>query len=330
MNDLPTTMRAAFIREPGPAEAIEIGILPIPDLGPTDILVKNIAMAVNHVDTFVRSGAYKTHTPFPFIVGRDLVGTVAATGPGVTTFQPGDSVWCNSLGHDGRQGSFAEYAVVASDRLYNLPETVNPLDAVGILHTAATAHIGLFREAKIKPGETIFVAGAAGGVGSAVVQMAAAAGARVIASASDRDVQWCLSCGADEVIDYRDPQLWKRIADAAPQGVDIWWDNSGHHEFDLLFPLLSKGARVIVMAGLGAKPVLPVGGLYTRDASLHGFVISNASTSELADAATMINHLLQSKRLASRVGVTLPLNETVQAHRKMENHAPGGRIVVIP
>ncbi|MET3176421.1 UNVERIFIED_ORG: NADPH:quinone reductase-like Zn-dependent oxidoreductase [Arthrobacter sp. UYCu721] len=330
MTSIPITMQAAFIREPGPAESIEVGALPVPELGPTDVLVKNIAFAVNHVDTFVRSGAYKTHTPFPFVVGRDLVGTVAAIGTGVTNFQPGDSVWCNSLGHDGRQGSFAEYAVVSSERLYKLPETVNPLDAVGVLHTAATAHIGLFREAKIKPGDTIFVAGAAGGVGSAVVQMASAAGARVIASASARDVQWTLSCGADEVIDYRDPQLWTRIVDAAPDGVDIWWDNSGNHDFEALIPLLSRGARVLVMAGLGAQPALPVGGLYTRDASLHGFAISNATTSDLAAAANMINHLLQSKRLGSRVGITLPLSETAQAHLKMEDHAPPGRIVVIP
>jgi NADPH:quinone reductase-like Zn-dependent oxidoreductase len=292
--------------------------------------VKNIAFAVNHVDTFVRSGAYKTHTPFPFVIGRDLVGTVAAIGAGVTAFRPGDPVWCNSLGHDGRQGSFAEYAVVPSERLYLLPETVNPLDAVGVLHTAATAHIGLFREAKIKPGETIFVAGAAGGVGSAVVQMASVAGARVIASASARDVQWVLSCGADEVIDYRDPQLWTRIADAAPEGVDIWWDNSGNHYFETLLPLLRKGARVIVMAGLGAQPSLPVGALYTRDVSLHGFAISNASAGDLTAAADMINHLLRSKRLGGRVGLTLPLSDTAQAHFKMEDHAPPGRIVVVP
>lgn len=330
MSPVPTMMRAAFIGEPGPAESIGVGTLPVPGLGPTDILVKNTVMAVNHVDTFVRSGAYKTPIPFPFIVGRDLVGTVAAVGTGVAAFRVGDIVWCNSLGHDGRQGSFAEYAVVSSERLYPLPATVEPLDAIGVLHTAATAHIGLFREAQIQPEETIFVSGAAGGVGSAVVQMAAAAGARVIASAAIKDAQWCLSCGAEEVIDYHDPQISKRIKDVTPEGVDVWWDNSGHHDFDAAIPLLSKGARVIVMAGLGGKPTVPIGGLYTRDVSIRGFVISNASTSDLANAAKMINRLLERKKLSARVGATLPLSEAAQAHRQMEDRTTAGRILVIP
>ncbi len=330
MNVIPTDMRAAFILKPGPAETIEVGTLPVPTLGPTDLLVKNIVLAVNHVDIFVRSGAYRTHTPFPFIIGRDLVGTVVAMGSGVTSFQLGDTVWCNSLGHDGRQGSFADYAVVSSERLYHLPVTVDPFDAISVLHTAATAHIGLFREARIQPGETIFVAGAAGGVGSAVVQMAAAAGARVVASAAEKDAQWCFSCGAAEVIDYRDLQLTESIAAAAPGGVDIWWDTSGHHDFGAAIPRLNKGARLIVMAGLDANPTLPIGSLYTRDASLRGFVISNASTGDLATAAMMINRLLQQKKLSARVGVTLPLSAAAQAHRQMEDHTTAGRILVIP
>ncbi|MBV6755887.1 NADPH:quinone reductase [Rhodococcus opacus] len=327
---VPSTMRAAFIHRHDGPDSIEVGALPVPALGPADVLVKTAALAVNHVDTFVRSGAYRTNTPFPFIVGRDLVGTVAATGAGVTAFRPGDTVWCNSLGHDGRQGSFAEYASVPAERLYLLPDGVDPLDAVGVLHTAATAHIGLFREARLRPGETVYVAGAGGGVGSAVVQLAAFGGARVIASAAARDFEWCLSCGAQEVFDYDDPDLHRNIRQAAPDGVDVWWDNSGHNDFDAAIPLLNRAARVIVMSGLGAHPRLPVGALYTRDASLHGFVISNASTSDLASAAGTINHLLAEKKLRARTGATLTLGETPHAHRQMESGASVHRILVVP
>lgn len=94
--------------------------MPVP--GPADVLVRVDALAVNHVDTFVRSGAYRTETPFPFIIGRDLAGTVTATGPDVSGFRPGDRVWSNSLGHDGRQGSFAQWASVPVERLYRLPD----------------------------------------------------------------------------------------------------------------------------------------------------------------------------------------------------------------
>src|SRR5690606_23447447 len=114
---VPESMPAAYITAYGGPEVIQVGRLPVPVPGPTDVLVHTELSAVNHVDTFVRSGSCATLTPFPFVIGRDLVGTVAATGPGVDGFTVGDRVWCNSLGHGGRQGSFAEYAVVAADRL---------------------------------------------------------------------------------------------------------------------------------------------------------------------------------------------------------------------
>jgi NADPH:quinone reductase-like Zn-dependent oxidoreductase len=169
---------AAYITALGPADCIEVGYLPVATPGPTDVLVRTEALAVDNVDTMVRSGAYRTPTPFPFIIGRDLVGTVAAAGPGASGFAEGDRVWCNSLGHGGRQGSFAEYVVVAAERLYHLAADIDPIRAVAALHTAGTASLGLFREARLRPGDTIIVGGGAGGVGSAVVQLAAASGAR--------------------------------------------------------------------------------------------------------------------------------------------------------
>lgn len=114
-------MRAAYVTELGAADVIRVGELPVPAGGPTDVLVRVEVVAVNPVDTMVRSGAYPTPTPFPFVIGRDLVGTVAEASPGAAGFAPGDRVWCNSLGHGGRQGSFAEYAVVPAERLYPLP-----------------------------------------------------------------------------------------------------------------------------------------------------------------------------------------------------------------
>lgn len=104
---------------------------------------------VNHVDLFVRSVAFPTHTSFLFVIGRDLVGTVVAAGPGAADFSVGRRVWCNSLGHDGRQGAFSEYAVVSAERLYPLPAGVAPEEAAALLHGAATAHIGLNREASL-------------------------------------------------------------------------------------------------------------------------------------------------------------------------------------
>ncbi|MDQ4491175.1 NADPH:quinone reductase [Sinomonas sp. ASV486] len=324
------TMQAAFVRELGGAEKIEVGRLPVPDAGPTDLLVRMEASAVNHVDLFVRSGAYQTKTPFPFVIGRDLVGTVEATGPGVVGFSPGDRVWTNSLGHAGRQGAFSEYAVVGADRLYTLPDGVDPSDAAPVLHATATAHIGLVREAALQPGETVFIAGGGGAVGSATIQLARAMGAHVVTSASADDGEWCRSLGADVTLDYRDPDLAVKIGHAAPAGVDVWWDNSGHHDFEVTLPLLRQGARVIMMAGMAAAPILPVGALYTRDAKLCGFAISNASVSDLAGAARVINSLLAEGGLVSRVGATFRLADAAKAHEALESGDVRGRVLVVP
>lgn len=325
------TMQAAFIRRTGGVDAIEVGPLPVPVPGPTDVRVRLLASEVNHVDLFVRSGAYATHTPFPFVIGRDLVGTVDQAGAGVAGFARGDRVWCNSLGHDGRQGAWSEYAVVPVDRLYPLPAGVDARQAAALLHGAGTASIGLVREAGLRAGDTLLVEGAGGAVGSAAVQMAHAMGARVIATASADDADWCRACGADVVLDYRSGRLWQDVQAAAPAGVDVWWDCSGHHHFEHVLPLLAPRARVLVTAGLqGAQPALPVGALYTRDARLLGFAISNASAADLAAAAQAINRMLAAGALKARVGATYRLAAAAQAQQALTEGSVRGRIVVVP
>ncbi|GAB2755823.1 NADPH:quinone reductase [Sinomonas soli] len=326
--DLPATMRAAFIRETGGTDRIEIGELPTPRPGPTDVVVQFQASAVNHVDTFVRSGAYRTPLAFPFVIGRDLVGTVAAAGPGAQGFALGDRVWTNSLGHAGRQGAWSEYAVVASERLYHLPPDVDAGEAAAALHPTATAHLGLFRRARLTAGDTVLVGGAGGAVGSAAVQLAAAAGARVIATAAPRDHRWAASCGAALVLDYRDPELPALIRDAAPEGIDVWLDTSGHHDLPAAVPLLRPGGTIVVMAGLAAQTPLPVGALYTRDASVRGFAISNASVDDLAAAARAVNRLLARGRPVVRTAATLRLDDAAEAHALQEGRSVRGRIVV--
>lgn len=328
---IPTTMRAAFIERTGGADEIQVGQLPVPTPGPTDVLVAMEASEVNHVDLFVRSGAYRTNTPFPFVIGRDIVGTVAGRGDGATQFEVGDRVWCNSLGHDGRQGAFAEYAVVPVNRTYRLPDGVDPTTAAAVLHAAATAHLGLTREAGLRPGESIVVHHAGSAVGSAVVQLAATHGAHVVATCAPGDEQWCASCGAETTIVHNHDDFADRIRAAAPNGVDVWWDTSGRNDLQAAVPLLAMGARVIVTAGLkSADPTLPVGGLYMKDASLRGFAISNASVADLAEAAKAINGMLAAGRLPARVGATYHLADAGQAHRDLESRAVHGRLLLMP
>lgn len=321
---------AAYVTQLGPAGLIQVGQLPMPAVGPTDVQVRTEALAVNQVDTLVRSGGYATPTPFPFVIGRDLVGTVTAVGPGAVGFRIGDRVWCNSLGHGGRQGSFARDVVVAADRLYHLPDGVDALDAVAVLHTAGTACLGLFRDARLGPADTIIVGGAAGGVGSAVVQLAATAGARVIATASGADETWCRSNGAESVVDYRDGDLVGALSRRVPGGAEVFWDTSGHEDLEAIIPLLAVGARVVVTAAAEPVSALPARHFYTHDISVHPFAISNASVSDLHAAAQVINARLADGVLRPRIGARLPLGEAAEAHRLQEAGTTKGRIVLVP
>ncbi|HWM73565.1 MAG TPA: NADPH:quinone reductase [Nocardioides sp.] len=324
-------MRAAYIETHGPAESITYGTLPTPVPGPSEVLVEVDAVAVNNVDTFVRSGAYATPVPFPFVIGRDLVGTVAAVGADVVDFAEGDAVWSNSLGHAGRQGAAAEYAAVPVDRLYHLPEDADPVTTVALVHPAATAHLALVVHGRLIAGETALVAGGAGHVGRAATVLARDAGARVVATSSHDDLEECRRLGADVVADYRDPDLGPALHRATPDGVDVHLDTSGHHDLDLALGLLAPRGRVVLMAGLAARPELPVGAVYTRDARILGFAISNASIADLADAAEQVNRLVTAETLQARRVEELPLSEAAEAHRRLETgRAAGVRLVLRP
>ena len=323
-------VRAAYVTRLGGPDVVEYGELPTPVPGPTDVLVRADAIAVDPVDVFVRSGAYATPTPFPFVLGRDVVGTVAETGPGAVGFGVGDRVWCNSLGHGGRQGACAEYSVVPVDRLYRLPDGVDAGSAVAALHPAATAYLALFRHGRLQPGETVLVAGGAGNVGRAATTLAVAAGARVLVTARPDDEAVCVAAGAAAVVDYRDPDVVARLRELAPDGVDVHLDTAGRHDLDAALAVVGRGGRIVLMAGLFARPELPVGAVYTREVAIVGFAISNASVDDLAAAATAVNRGLAAGRFALRVVAELPLSQTARAHRMLEAGGVRGRIVLRP
>lgn len=331
MTEIPTTMQAAFIAKTGPPETIQVGSLPVPVPGPTDVLVKVEAASVNNVDALVRSGSYRVPMPKPFVVGRDAVGVVAAVGAGVYGFALGDRVWTNTMGHGGRQGTASEYVCVPVDRLYKLPAGVDTDDAVAVVHPAATAAVGLFYRLRLRSTDTVFVAGGAGNVGRAVVALASGAGARVIASARDRDLDKCLEAGAVKAIDYRDPKLVDKVRDAAKSGVDVHWDTSGQHDLDRAVQLLARSGRIVAMTGALVRAPLAVSDLYRKDGSVVGFAISNSDVSEMAEVASRINRALAAGSLTTKIADVMPLAKAAEAHRLMEfGLVRGSRLVLKP
>jgi NADPH2:quinone reductase len=330
-------MKAAYINKTGPPENILYGDLPAPKPGPTQCLVKVSAVALNPVDTYIRGGMIQMPLPSPFIVGCDLAGTVAGFGPGVTRFEPGDRVWGSNQGLLGRQGTFAEYCAVDECWLYPTPNGVTDEQAAASALVGITANLGLVRDAKLEKGETIFVNGGSGGVGSAVVQMSKTIGARVVATAgSDKKVELCRKLGADFVINYKTQSVEAELKKIAPAGVNVWWETLREPNFDLAVSALSARGRMIVMAGREARPPFPVGPFYVKGCSLHGFVMFMASPEEQQDSAEDINRWLAEGKLKANIDRVMPLSQAAAAHRLQEESTIGhsgalaGKIVLKP
>jgi NADPH:quinone reductase len=330
-------MKAAYIKQTGPPENIVYDELPAPKPGQTQCLVKVGAVSVNPVDTYIRSGMVPMQLPSPFIVGCDLAGTVVEVGSQVTGFEPGDRVWGSNQGLLGRQGTFAEFCAVDECWLYPTPDGVGDEQAAAIALVGITAHLGLMRDGKLQKRETIFVNGGSGGVGSIVVQMAKAIGARVIVTAgSDKKVELCHRLGADFVINYKTQNVEGELKKIAPTGVNVWWETLREPNLDLAVGALAARGRMIVMAGREARPPFPVGPFYVKGCSLHGFVMFMATPEEQRRCAEGINQWLAEGKLTANIDRVMPLSDAAAAHRLQEESTIGktgalsGKIVMKP
>lgn len=316
-------MHAAFVEALGPVASIRYGPLPDPVPGPGELLVRVLASAVDPVDTFVRSGGYRTPVPLPLVLGRDLVGVIVAAGAGVEHFNPGEWIWSNSLGYDHRQGAAATAAVVPAERAYRLPAGVDPLRAVAVAHPGATAAIGLIGQAGLRRGERLVVVGANGAVGSCAMQIARELGARPVAVVRRPEAAArCRRLGAEVVIVAADPG--PELRRTWPQGVDVFWDTSGTYDLQAALDLLAVRGRLLISAGRGKRAGVELGAFYTRDLQIRGFAMSRATAGELAAAAARLNAMLAVGRLQVPIGDVLPLPAAAEAHRRMEESLAGG------
>ena len=330
-------MKAAYIEQTGPPENIIYGDLPQPEPQGSEVLVKVSAVALNPVDTYIRNGANYWELPQPFIIGCDLAGTVTAVGPDAAQFKVGDRVWGTNQGLLGRQGTFAEYCAVDECWLYPTPHHVADEAAAACALVGVTAHLGLFRDARLQAGESVFVHGGTGGVGSMVVQMAKAAGARVITTGgSDEKCTRCKELGADVAVNYKTENVAEAVQEFAPDGVNVVWETLREPDFEQLVAYLAERGRLVLMAGRDARPPFPVGPFYVKGCSLHGVVMFKATAAELRTCAQDINRWLTADKLRPQIGQTLPLAEAAAAHRLQEDNTLqqagtlAGKIVLQP
>ncbi len=331
-------MLAAFIESTGSPDAIRYGDLPRPEPKDGEVLVRVGAVAVNPIDLYVRAGTVPMPLPKPFILGSDLAGTVEALGPRASRFQVGDRVWGSNQGLLGRQGTFAEYAAVGEEWLYPTPAGVSDTTAAAVALVGITAHLGLFRDARLQAGETVFVNGGTGGVGSMVVQMTKAVGGKVITTVGSADkARQCRDWGADCVLNYKTDDVHARVREfTRGQGVNVWYETQREPDFLETVDLMAQRGRIVVMAGRQAQPVFPVGPFYVKGLALYGFAMFNATAAEQRRAADDIDRWLAEGKLHPLIGRTFPLAQTAAAHRLLEEntlHKAGtlaGKVVLTP
>lgn len=332
-------MKAAYITETGAPNVIHYGDLPNPEPGTNEVLVQVGAVAINPIDTYIRGGMIAMPLKMPYIIGCDLAGTVVAIGPGVQRFKVGDRVWGSNQGLLGRQGSFAEYAAVDEKWLYPTPAGESDAEAAAGALVGITAHLGLFRCARLHAGEVVFVNGGTGGVGSAVVQLAKGAGAKVITTAgNEKKLAHCRSLGADLALDYHSPQLDDDIRQFAGTngGIHVWYETQREPTLDRTVAMMAPRGRIIVMAGRQARPEFPLGPFYVKDLSLHGFAMFNASPHEQRECATALNAAYERGYWHPQIGQTFPLSQAAAAHQLQQDNTLekkgtlSGKIVLTP
>lgn len=330
-------VKAAYLEYVGEDASIRYGELPDPVPNAGEVLVRVQAVAVNTVDTYLRSGRWSTELTFPLAVGRDLAGVVTAIGSGVTDMRVGESVWTNSAGYDGRPGATAELVPVQRRRLYRLPPAADPEYFVAGVHPGATAHGALIGRARLAAGECVVVVGANGAVGMCAVQVAASAGAEVVAVIRDlRSRERLRALGATHVVVAEADDGPRAATEAAGRTLDVLLDTTRHVDVGGVADQLNARGRVLVIAGQG-RIGLDLWSFYVRELQLVGFVMSAMTAGELEAAAEWINATYPSRPLSVSIGRVLSFEAAAEAQATLEadrlpRMADGtvGRLVLTP
>ena len=341
-------MQAMVLREHGGPEVLRAEQLPIPEPGPGQVRVRVRAVALNHLDLWVRRGGPAFKLEYPHRLGADIAGTVDANGPGATAtvgakvvVQPGLSCGrCAAClgGHDNlcrfyrilgenAQGGYAEYLVVPEVNLAPYPERLDFPHAAASLLTFLTAWQMVVRKAAVRPGDVVLVQGAGSGIGVAAIQIAKLHGARVIATAgSAAKLDRARKLGADDVIDYTAADLvaeCKRLTDK--RGVDAVIEHVGGDVFAQSLRAVRAGGRVVTCgATAGFHPAIDLRHIFFRQVEVLGSTMGSK-----ADLLAVLAHVAAG-RLEPIVHAVLPLAQAAEAHRMLERREAFGKVVLEP
>jgi NADPH:quinone reductase-like Zn-dependent oxidoreductase len=342
-------MNAVVLRRHGDPDVLESAEVPVPEPGPGQVRVAVRAVALNHLDLWVRRGGPAFHLEYPHRLGSDIAGVVHAVGPGVEDLEVGTRAVVNPglscgvcraclLGRDNlcprygilgesRSGGYCQYLLVPRQNIAPYPGDLSFPEAASMLLTFLTAWQMLVGKAQVRPGETVLVQGAGSGVGVAAVQIARLHGARVIATAgTDAKLERLRELGADEVINYRTADFVDQVKKLTDRrGADVVIDHVGGDVFAASIKATATGGRIVTCgATAGPKPPIDLRHVFFRQIAIFGSTMGSKG-----DLLEVLAHVAAG-RLRPVVDRVLPLDEAAEAHRVLEARAAFGKVVLEP
>jgi NADPH:quinone reductase len=324
-------VRAIRIKRPGSYEVLELVERPTPSAGPDDLLIRVRAAAVNRADCMQRQGTYPTPAGVDWgdIPGLEVAGEVVAIGEAVTEFVPGDRVFGLV-----QQGGYAEFALVDRGLALPIPEQSSFVEAAGVIEAFATANETVFEVGGLTSGETILIHAAGSGVGSTAVQMAKAAGARVIASAgNEAKLQRLSELGADFTINYKEQDFVREARRVAGDGVDLVLDFIGADYLARNLAVLRPGGRLVLVGQLGNPTcVFDPADVIAKRLTIRGFTLRPQSLAEKRNIVRRVGQrwlpMFRNGRIRPVLHGSFPLAEAPAAHQLMETNATFGKLVL--
>jgi len=322
-------MKALVCERYGPPEDLVIKEYPDPFPGPGEVLVDIKAAGINFPDILVIGGKYQVKTPPPFVPGNEAAGIAEAVGDGVTRVKPGDRVIITPIA-----GGFAEKCVVEEKLCLPLPDSMSYEQGAGFTITYATSYHAFRQCTELRPGETVLVLGAAGGVGITAVEIARMLGARVIAAASSEDkLEFARQAGADETINYSKVSLRDAVRElTGGKGVDVVYDPVGGELAQMALRSLAWHGRYLVIGfACGEIPKFPANIALLKEASIIGVWWGTwgnhnpgDSLQNMMELATMVDE----GKLDPKVTESYPLDQYAEAFAAITKRLAKGKVVL--
>ena len=320
-------MKAIRVHEFGGPEVLKLEEVPDPQPGPGQVVVRVHAAGVNPVEAYIRTGTYAAKPNLPYTPGADGAGVVIKLGPEVKRLKAGDRVFFTAT----RTGAYAEQALCDEPKVHPLPDHVSFEQGAAMGVPYGTAYRGLFQRADAKPAETVLVHGASGGVGTAAVQLALAAGMTVIGTAgSDEGMMLAKQQGAHHVLNHSSAGYLdelKKLTDG--RGVDVIVELLANKNLANDLNVLAKKGRVAVIGNRGTIEINPRDAMM-READIRGVTLVNTSEQEYREMYAALAAGLENGTLKPVIGQKIPLAEARRAHEEiMKPSGAHGKMVLI-